>query len=51
MSGTTASFDIRAMLLAKLAQLASQSETAGPPLLEGRSEERASENTEPVTQK
>jgi hypothetical protein len=51
MSGTTASFDIRAMLLAKLAQLASQSEAAGPPLLEGRSEERASENAEPVTQK
>jgi len=47
-ASTTASFDVRTMLLAKLAQLASQIETESRPLLEGRSEERAREEAIPA---
>jgi len=47
-ASTTASFDVRTMLLAKLAQLASHIETESRPLLEDRSEERAREEAVPA---
>ena len=43
--------DVRAMLLAKLNQLAQPIEAEPPPLLEGRAEERVADGIEPAAQK